>query len=246
METDRLILITGASGGIGRALTEYLLCGNWRNVVCQYRTRREELAQVLDRQGIDPAERLFCADLTDERQVTGLRECIERRFGPPYAVINLAGGSTNKMSWKLSSAEFRQVLDQNLLTTFLSCREFVPAMRERGGGRIINISSVVAYAGAVGASHYCAAKAAVLGFSRGLALELAPKSIVVAAIALGYFQYGLIETLNDELKERIRQRIPAARFGTIVELGGLVAYLLAETGAYSSGQVYHLNGGLYS
>jgi 3-oxoacyl-[acyl-carrier protein] reductase len=119
-------------------------------------------------------------------------------------------------------------------------------MREQARGRIINVSSVVAYTGAAGTSHYAAAKAAVIGLSKSMALELAPKQIPVSVVALGYFQYGLINTISEEQQERIKSQIPAKRFGEAAELAGLVSYLLNESGAYSSGQVYHLNGGLYT
>jgi len=119
-------------------------------------------------------------------------------------------------------------------------------MREQARGRIINISSIVAYTGAAGTSHYAAAKAAVIGFSKSLALELAPKKIAVSVVALGYFQYGLINTIPQEHQDRIKSQIPAQRFGAASELAGLVSYLLNESGAYSGGQVYHLNGGLYT
>jgi NAD(P)-dependent dehydrogenase (short-subunit alcohol dehydrogenase family) len=119
-------------------------------------------------------------------------------------------------------------------------------MRERASGRIVNVSSVVAFSGAAGASHYGAAKAAVIGFSRSLALELSPKNVVVSVVALGYFQHGLIHLIPENIQAEIRSRIPARRFGTAEEVGGMVEFLLGKGGAYSSGQVYHLNGGLYS
>ena len=246
MSSADLLLITGSSGGIGLNLTEFLVSAGWRNILCHYRTRSDEIARVLRKHNVDPTGRLLRADLTQEDQVSQLRQQVEASFGNVYAVVNAAGGSTNNLTWKLSTAEFQQVMDQNVLTTFLTCREFAQSMRAQGRGRIINISSVAAYAGAPGAAHYCAAKAAVIGFSRALALELAPKNIPVSVVALGYFQYGLIDGLSDAYKEDIRGRIPARRFGAIAELGGLVRYLLSEAGAYCGGQVYHLNGGLYT
>jgi 3-oxoacyl-[acyl-carrier protein] reductase len=246
MNRDRdLVVITGASGGIGTRLTEYLLNTGWRNIVCHYRYRRDPIAQILSKHGLDPNHRLVQADLCNEADVRAVREHVES-MGYVYGLINVAGGSTNKMSWQLSTDEFRHVIDQNLVTTFHACREFTPGLRQQGRGRIINISSVVAYTGAVGASHYCAAKAAIAGFTRALALELAPRKVSVSAIALGYFQYGLIETLTDDIKQAVRDRIPVGSFGDIDSLGGLVTFLLDESGSYASGQIYHLNGGMYT
>jgi len=246
MSNTDLVLITGASGGIGKVLAALLIEAGWRNIVCQYSTRPDGIADVLSSHGLDPQERLFRADLTDETQAAELHRRIRDAFGSIYGLITLAGASSNSMSWKLSAAEFRTILDVNLMSTFLTCREFIPEMREQARGRIINISSIVAYTGAAGTSHYAAAKAAVIGFSKSLALELAPKQIAVSVVALGYFQYGLINTIPQEHQDRIKSQIPAQRFGAATELAGLVAYLLNESGAYSGGQVYHLNGGLYT
>ena len=246
MSDTNLVLITGASGGVGKALTALLIEAGWRNIVCQYCAHRDGIAEVLSHYGLDPEERLFRADLTDETQAAEMHQSIRTAFGAVYGLVTLAGGSSNGVSWKLQPSEFRRILEVNLVSTFLTCREFIPEMREQGRGRIINISSVVAYTGAAGTSHYAAAKAAVIGLSKSMALELAPKQIPVSVIALGYFQYGLINTIPQEHQDRIRSQIPAQRFGAGAELSGLVSYLLNESGAYSGGQVYHLNGGLYT
>lgn len=240
------VLITGAGGGIGAALAASLLEAGHEKLVFHYRRRSETILRVLDSYGIDPERSLFCAELTNEEEVQRMHREIREKHGPLYGLINVAGGSSNAMSWKMSRGEFQQVIDDNLLTTFLCCREFIPEMREQGRGRIVNIASVVGFTGVAGAAHYCAAKAGIVGFTKALALELAPKHIVVAALALGYFDYGLIHSIPAEQKERIRTGIPAARFGNCKELGGMMQFLLGESGAYSSGQVYHLNGGLYA
>ena len=214
--------------------------------MCQYRSHPDAITAVLEKHGLDAGERLLRADLTDENDVSALHRTLRERFGSVFGLVNLAGGSSNCMSWKMTRQEFQQVVDLNLMTTFLTCREFIPEMRERGCGRIVNISSVVAHTGVVGASHYCAAKAGIVGFSKSLALELAPKNIAVMVVALGYFNYGLLHTIPAEQREVIRGRIPAQQFGQAEHIGGLLSFLLSDAGAYSSGQVYHLNGGLYS
>ena len=246
MKKNALILITGASGGVGANVTEFLLQSGWRNLACQYRSNPDPISAVLAKYNLDPCERLLQADLTDENEVASLHQSVLNRFGPVYGLVNLAGGSRNGMSWKMSRQEFQQIMDINLTTTFLTCREFIPEMRGQAVGRIVNISSVVAYTGVAGAAHYCAAKAAIIGYSKSLALELAPKNIATAVIVLGYFDFGLIHTIPAEQRDQIRKRIPAQEFGQAEHIGGLLSFLLSDAGAYSSGQVYHLNGGLYS
>jgi 3-oxoacyl-[acyl-carrier protein] reductase len=243
---ERPVLITGASGGLGVALTEHLLAAGWRNLICHYRTRPAQISTVLNRFGLDPAARLLQADLTDEAQLAHLHSQVSESFGPLFGLVNLVGASSNRMSWKMDRHEFQDILDANLLSTFLACKEFIPEMREQQQGRIINISSVVAFSGVAGASHYCAAKAGVIGLSKSLALELSPRNVIVSVVALGYFDFGLIESIPHEVQEQIKSRIPAGRFGRGEEVSGLIGYLLSDAGAYATGQVYHLNGGLYS
>jgi 3-oxoacyl-[acyl-carrier protein] reductase len=239
------ILITGAGGGIGVRLSALLLEAGYTNLVFHYREHAEPIAELLARHGLDPKQSLFRADLTDEREVAAMHEQIRHTRGALYGLINLAGESGNAMSWKLPVSEFRRIVDANLLTTFICCREFIPEMREKGTGRILNISSVVGFTGVAGAVHYCAAKAGVVGLTKALALELAPKRVNASVIALGYFDVGMIETISPADQAPILAKIPAGRFGNMQELAGLVRYLLSDVGTYASGQVYHLNGGLY-
>lgn len=241
--TESLVLITGSNGGIGSALVEYLLDHGCRNVALHYRGSLEHVEALLKRHDLDPAKHLFYGDLSDEDQVKNLRQSIEQSLGPVSSLINIAGSSTNNLSWKLSVGEFQKVLGDNLLSTFLCCREFCGPMRANGGGRIINLSSIVASTGVAGASHYCAAKAGIEGFSKALALELAPKLITVNVLALGYFRYGLINHLSETHQEVVRSQIPLKRFGEGNEIGGYVRFLLSSEGAYTTGQVLHINGG---
>jgi NAD(P)-dependent dehydrogenase (short-subunit alcohol dehydrogenase family) len=246
MKAENTVLITGASGGIGLALTEALLTTGGYNIVCHYRTRETAISELLRNRGIDSGHHLVRADLTNEDEVALLQAAVHRRFGPLYGLINLAGASSNAMTWKMTRAQFEETVSDNLLTTFLTCRQFIPEMREQNRGRIINISSVVAHTGVAGASHYCAAKAGIIGFTKAMARELAPRNISASVIALGYFDYGMIHTIPDHLRESIRQTIPAQRFGNIDSLAGLISFLLGDAGSYAGGQVYNLNGGLYS
>jgi 3-oxoacyl-[acyl-carrier protein] reductase len=243
---QRPVLITGASGGIGEALVESLLALGWRNLVCHYHTRPNSLPALLAAGLLDPAGRLVSADLTNEAQVEAMQQAVRARVGPLYGLVNLAGATSNALSWKMTKAQFEHIIGANLVTTFLASRAFIPEMRDQNHGRIINISSVAAHIGVAGASHYCAAKAGILGFTKSIAAELAPKQICVSAISLGYFDYGMIHSIPGNLQESIRDGIPARKFGQIGPLAALIAFLLSDEGAYSGGQIYHLNGGLYS
>jgi 3-oxoacyl-[acyl-carrier protein] reductase len=239
------IVITGASGGIGLDLIPHLVEAGYRDVALQCYRGADRLEGLAKRLGLDPQRHVFSANLTQEDDVTRFGSLVRANFGTPWAVINLAGSTSNSVSWKLSLDEFRRVVAASLDTTFLTCREFIPSMRVAGQGRIVNVSSVVAYAGGPGASHYAAGKAGVVGFSKSLALEVAGKGITVNTVALGYFDRGMIKTIPQPVVDSIMSRIPAQRLGNVSEVAALIQYLLDERSAYVTGQVLHLNGGYY-
>jgi NAD(P)-dependent dehydrogenase (short-subunit alcohol dehydrogenase family) len=242
---EKTIVLTGASGGIGVTLTDYLLTNGFTRLALQYNTRPDELLATVERHRLDPAKHCFRADLSDEKQVSTFGEGVRATFGTPWGLINLAGSTSNGMSWKLSLREFERVIAGNMTTTFLVCREFIPAMRDERGGRILNTSSVVAFSGAPGAAHYGAAKAGVVGFTKAIARELSSRHITANVMALGYFEYGMLNTVPDEMREAIKQEIPARRFGTAAEIGGTVSHLMSDDGGYTTGQILHINGGMY-
>jgi 3-oxoacyl-[acyl-carrier protein] reductase len=243
--TGRTIVLTGASGGIGVALTDYLLGSGITRLALQYHTSPAKLVATVTDHGLDPDKHCFRADLSDETDVRQFGDAVREGFGPPWGLINLAGSTSNGLSWKLTLEEFERVVSSNLVTTFLVCREFIPAMRDAHGGRIVNTSSVVAFSGVAGAAHYCAAKAGVVGLTKALARELSARQITANVMALGYFDYGMLYTVPDDLREGIREQIPAGRFGTVEEIGGGLLHLLSDAGAYTTGQVLHVNGGMY-
>ncbi|MBK8793350.1 MAG: SDR family NAD(P)-dependent oxidoreductase [Holophaga sp.] len=240
-----LVLITGANGGLGSRLVEGLLESGVTNIACHYRSSTNVITKLLEAHGL-PAERhLFQAELTDEAEVQAMGQAIADRLGPVWGLVNIAGRSSNSMSWKLSTQEFINIVHANLLSTFLVTREFLPGMREKEGGRIINVSSVIAHTGIAGASHYCAAKAGIEGFTKAVAQEVASKNITVNCLSLGYFNKGIISDVPTAMLDVIKSRVPLKRLGKAEELFPLVNYLLGQGSAFMTGQILHLNGGLY-
>lgn len=194
--------------------------------------------------GLNPEDHAICAELTSESDIQKMKE-FSIKFGKVFGLINVAGASTNSMSWKMSKDDFLQVVNANLLSSFLCSKAFIPEMRAEGVGRIINFSSVVAFTGTIGSAHYCAAKAGIVGLSKALSLELASKNITVNTIALGYFDRGLINDVPSVMQEEIKDRTPMKRFGDADEIGSLVNYILDKNTGFVTGQVFHINGGLY-
>jgi len=241
---DRPVLVTGANGGIGLGIVRALLENGHRAVACHYHSRSDRLDALLRERGLDPATYAHAGDLTDEDAVAAMHAAFGERFGTFWGVVNVAGASSNAMSWRMPLAEFKRIVDANLVSTFLCTRAYAPEMRERGGGRIINFASVVAEIGVAGVSHYGAAKAAILGFTKSAAIELAPRGVTVNALALGYIEVGLIDTIPAPIQAQLLETIPTKRFGRVAEIAALVRYLLADESAYATGHTFRLNGGL--
>lgn len=247
---DRPILITGANGGIGSGLVKYFLDRGHRNIICQYRSDNELLVNTIHEALGSSAEqfiidRCFKADLTNADDVAKLHTFSTKKVGNLWALVSLAGATTNSMSWKMPVSEFTDIVNANLLSTFVVCKEYIPELRAQNGGRIITTSSVVAFTGTAGAAHYSAAKAGIVGLTKSLALELASKNVTVNCLALGYFDYGMISKVSEKIQDAVKIKTPLGRFGKIEEVGGLVNYLISDEAAFTTGQTHHPNGGLY-
>ena len=238
-------LVTGANGGIGQHIVRHLLSQGSRSIFCHYRSDNDRLHKTLEAAGLDPQRHSFKADLGDESSIEEMAAFIRSEFGGVLHLVNVAGSSSNSMSWKMSKDEFTQVLNDSLVTTFLCCKAFVPYMREQRYGRIVNFSSIVGATGIAGAAHYAAAKAGLVGFTKSLALELASRGITANALALGYFDTGLIDTVPAAMQVEIMKKIPLGRFGAQSDIGAAVQYLISDASQFMTGQVIHLNGGQY-
>ncbi len=237
----RSIIITGAGGGLGIHLVGYLLQKLPPDVrlYCQYRNRGADVLAAIDP---DKRCRLHQCDLTD---AVAASELIGRASDDDqlWGVVNLAGGSVTAMAKDVSGNDFLNTLEQNVVTAHNVNRRAAEMMKD--GGRIINISSIVATKGAIGATPYAAAKAAIEGYTISLALELARRRITVNALALGFFADGLISQIPLATIEKIVATIPMRRLGNpSTDLGAAVRFLLSDETPYITGQTIAVNGGL--
>ncbi len=231
------MLITGATGGLGTAMVKHF---EKQDVRLALHTFQQEPFEV------ECEHAWFKADLRDETQVKNLVASILANFGKVDILINNAGISRNGMSWKLNPADFNEVLAVNLTAPFLLCQGLIPAMRTNQFGRIINISSVVAQTGVPGTAAYAASKAGILGLTKTVAKELAGQPITCNALALGYFNQGMISEVSDEMQEQIIAGIPKKRLGGVETVLAAIDWLLKEESDYVTGQTISLNGGLFT
>ncbi len=244
MNEDRVLLLTGASGGVGRALIKGLSNAGYR-LALHYHTDFEELSQLLDE--VKPATKvgLFQADLRSEEAIKEMAASVFTEFGRVDVVINNAGISHSAMCWKQNADDWNNIVSLNLTAPFLVCKYFVPYMRAQQFGRIINVSSVVAHIGMPGTTAYAASKAGLEGFTRSLAKEVVDKNVTANVLAYGYMDAGMIDVLNDDMKAIIRAMIPANKFGPTDDILSALLYLADEKSSYITGQTVHINGGMF-
>lgn len=235
---QKVILITGASGGMGGALSS-LYANEDVKLALQFNRNQVELSES------DNVAH-FQADLTDEEQVSQLIERVISRFGKIDVLINNAGISKSSMSWKTEAAAWKETMDVNLNAPFYLSKHVIPHFRGQKSGRIVNITSVVAQTGFIGTSAYAASKAGLIGLTKTLSKELASSGITVNALALGYFNVGMIEDVPAEMQEQIVGTIPAKRLGDPKAVFKTIKWLTSDEGDYITGQTINVNGGLYS
>jgi NAD(P)-dependent dehydrogenase (short-subunit alcohol dehydrogenase family) len=188
---------------------------------------------------------VFTADVTQEDEVAEVADAVIQRFGSPQILINNAGTNIRKNLVDFSLEEFRSVLDSSLISTFLMCRAFVPGMKGSGYGRILNMSSIMGHVSIPGRTAYSSAKAALLGLTRALALELAGEEITVNGISPGPFATDMNAALmnNPEANAQFLQNLPAGRWGKAEEIGALACYLCSESAGFITGTDILIDGG---
>lgn len=241
--TGRTALVTGGSRGIGGAIVELFAAHGAKVGYCQYGddANAQALAARLAEKGTSAAHTV--CDVSNPSDVDSLANWSRDALGAVDILVNCAGVGGDLPFEAISLEDFDRVMGVNLRGTFMVTQKFYPGMAERGWGRIINFASQLAYKGAPGLTHYCAAKAGIVGLTRSLAYEAAPKGVTVNAIAPGPVETEILMGLSDEWRAMKKAQLPIGRFGQVNEIAPTALLLASEAASFYIGQSLSPNGG---
>jgi len=236
-------LVTGASQGIGRATAVALArAGAVTWLAARSTAKLEEVAREI-RYGGGTAN-VLALDIADAASIDARLEPVIAAGGADV-VVNNAGITHDGLLLRMSDEQFDSVIDTNLGGTLRVTRALLRPMMKKRWGRIINVSSVVAQSGNPGQANYAASKSGLEGFTRALAREVASRNVTVNAIAPGYIVTAMTDALTAEQKEMLLAVVPAGRMGTGDDVAAAALFLASNEAAYVTGQVLHVNGGMY-
>ncbi|MDR2199744.1 MAG: 3-oxoacyl-[acyl-carrier-protein] reductase [Deltaproteobacteria bacterium] len=243
----RVAVVTGGSRGIGRAAA-LALSGPGVSVVITHSNPQSpgvaETLEAIEARGADLAEAQVWNAADPEEGKRRLVD-ISERLGSLDILVNNAGITRDAISLRMTDEDFREVLEVDLFSVFSLSRTAGAVMLKQKSGRIINVSSVVAFTGNPGQANYAAAKAGVVGLTKTLALEYASRGVTVNAVAPGFIHTDMTKNLSGKIKDALLARVPLGRMGDPEDVAAAVAFLASPGAAYVTGQTIHVNGGLY-
>lgn len=242
--SERIALVTGASRGIGRACATALAAAGYRVALA---ARNRELLEAVAAEIRTRGGSAYVSEL-DLASPDSIRESFARtaqEFGPVAVLVNNAGITRDGLSMRMKREDWDAVLSTNLTGAFLCAQQVMSGMMKQRWGRIINIASVVGQMGNAGQANYVAAKAGLIGLTKSLAQELAPRNITVNCVTPGFIETDMTAALSAELREKMLGAIPLKRFGRPEDVAAAVRFLASEEAAYVTGAVLNVNGGLY-
>jgi 3-oxoacyl-[acyl-carrier protein] reductase len=241
----KVAIVTGGSRGIGAAIAA-LLAEHGAAVVVSGRdaARLQGTVEALEARGASAHG--VVADAARREDAERLVEAARERFGRLDILVNNAGITRDGLLIRMKDDDWDRVMETNLRGAFLMTRAAAKLMvRLKNGGRIVNIASTAGAMGNAGQANYSAAKAGLIGLTKASARELAHWSILVNAVAPGLIETDMAATLPAEAREALLAQVPLKRIGSAREVGEMVGFLAGEGAAYVTGQVFHVNGGLY-
>ena len=237
---NKNILITGASGGIGKDLVKKFvsLGGN----IIGTGTKTEKL-DLLKKEY--PKIKVKKFDISEHSRIVEFIDNVELELGSLDILINNAGMNMDNLSLRMKDEEWKKVIDVNLTSTFLLAKSAIKKMLKNKFGRIVNITSIVGHTGNLGQANYAASKSGIIGMSKSLAIEYAKKNITINCVSPGFIQTSMTMNIAEKVKLYLTSRIHMGRLGTGEDVSNCAAFLSSDQASYITGETIHVNGGMY-
>ena len=237
---NKKILITGATGGIGKALVKKF--ASLEGSVLATGTKIEKL-EALKKEF--PNINILKFDISDHSKIEEFVENVSSQLNGLDVLVNNAGINVDNLSLRMKDEEWKKVIEVNLGSTFFFCKYAIKKMLKNKYGRIVNITSVVGHTGNLGQANYAASKAGINGMSKSLAIEYAKKNITINCVSPGFIQSKMTDNIVESIKAVLTSRIPMAKLGTGEDVSNTVAFLSSDAASYITGETIHVNGGMY-
>ena len=241
----KIAIVTGGSRGIGKSISKNLAEAG-AIVIINYSSNeaaaQQTLQEILEKGGKGEIKK---ARVENYEEISALVDGISERYQKIDILVNNAGITRDNLVLRMDWKEWDEVLNVNLKGTFFCTKAVMKSMIKARYGKIVNITSIVGVTGNAGQTNYCASKAGIIGFTKSVARELASRNINVNAVAPGFIETDMTDGLPEKAKEEMKKQIPFNRFGSAADVAHLVNFLVSDKASYITGQVIHVNGGMY-
>ncbi|BBI92162.1 3-oxoacyl-ACP reductase FabG [Serratia symbiotica] len=237
----KVVLVTGASRGIGRAIAEAFVARGAKVIgTATSESGAEAISSYLGANG-----KGLMLNVVDTQSIDSVLAAIYAEFGEIDILVNNAGITRDSLLMRMRDDEWQDIINTNLTSVFRLSKAVMRAMMKKRFGRVITIGSVVGSMGNAGQANYAAAKAGLIGFSKSLAREVASRGITVNVVAPGFIETDMTRALTDDQRAGILSSVPANRLGDAQEIASAVAFLASDEAGYITGETLHVNGGMY-
>ena len=238
------VLVTGSSRGIGAEIAK-VLAGYGLKVWVNYRSGAAEADTVKDAIEAAGGEAAVIGfDVSDEAAFIDAVKTIVASDGELSYLVNNAGITNDKLALRMKTEDFMSVINANLTSAFIGCREFFKAARKKKFGSVVNIASIVGETGNGGQTNYAASKGGVIAMTKSFAIEAATSGIRFNTVTPGFIATEMTDVLSDEVKKSFTDKIPMNRFGNPAEVAEATAFLLSDSSSYITGETLKVNGGM--
>ncbi|MCT4552257.1 MAG: 3-oxoacyl-[acyl-carrier-protein] reductase [Alphaproteobacteria bacterium] len=238
--TGKTALVTGGTRGIGKAIAQAM---HKQGATVIITGRSEEKAQAVASEiGANAIGMAYEAGNVEK--VADFAEAVLTKVEKLDILVNNAGITKDTLMMRMSQDDWQQVIDVNLSSNFALTKAFLPHMMKNRAGRVINMTSIVGVMGNAGQANYAASKAGLIGFSKSMAIEVAPRGITVNCVAPGFIATEMTDAIPEKAREDLLTKIPAKKMGQVEDIANACVYLASDEASYVTGQTLHVNGGM--